>query len=190
MKGKFTLIWASMLKSSVWLTMSKETRLVWVAMLLMKEADGVVRSGVPGIAHDAVLSPEEVRKALKELSLPDKDTNTQEHEGRRIKRVAEGWLILNHEKYRTSADIQEKWRRQKADQRARKEALEPDDGPSDPGIQESFENLKQAESAGFGKPLTNKTKEEMAEIQEDWAAKRKAESDEHLKYAEKLRSGE
>lgn len=112
-------MWARMLESSVWLTTSKETRLAWVTMLLMKDADGVVRSGVPGIAHAAVLTIEETERAVKELSAPDKYTNTQEHEGRRIKRVADGWLVLNHEKYRTSADLRAKWRQQKANQRAR-----------------------------------------------------------------------
>ncbi len=118
------MMWASMLKSSVWLTTSKETKLVWVTLLLMKDADGIVRSGIPGIAHEAVLTIPEVENALKELSGPDKYTNTQEHEGRRVKRVSGGWLILNHEKYRTSADMQAKWRQQKANQRARAAEME------------------------------------------------------------------
>jgi len=116
------MMWQHMLESSVWLTTSKETRIVWVTMLLMKGADGVVRAMAPGIAHRAVVSLEECRKALKILSEPDTDTLTQEHEGRRIKRVAEGWLVLNHEKYRTSEDLKEKWRRQKAEQRMRKKS--------------------------------------------------------------------
>lgn len=117
----FTLMWQSLLDSSVWLSGTKEERLVWVTMLLLKDADGVVRNGIPGIAHRAVVDVEECRKAINKLSAPDEDTFTQEHQGRRIKRVADGWLILNHEKYRTSEDIRAKWRKQKADQRARKD---------------------------------------------------------------------
>jgi hypothetical protein len=172
-------MWASMLKSSVWLTTSKETKLVWVTMLLMKDADGIVRSGVPGIAHEAVLTIPEVEKALKELSGPDKYTQTQAHEGRRIKRVSEGWFILNHEKYRTSADIQAKWRRQKANQRAKEK-----NEPMEAGVQESLDDLSAANPKQTSK---RKTKEELADIQEAWSAKKAAESVEHAKIAEGLR---
>ncbi len=123
MATAFTMMWQSLLDSSVWLGTSKETRLVWVTMLLMKDADGVVRSGVPGIAHRAVVSVEECRKAIKQLSEPDPDTMTQANQGRRIKKVEAGWLILNHEKYRTSEDIRAKWRRQKKNQRAKNSGL-------------------------------------------------------------------
>lgn len=154
---------------------------MWVTMLLMKDADGVVRSGVPGIAHEAVLTIPEVEKALKELSGPDKYTQTQEHEGRRIKRVPEGWYILNHEKYRTSADIRAKWRGQKANQRAREKGVQVDD----PEVQKSLDNLSEAmKRTGKPKPKTN---DELAEIQESWAAKKAAESVEHAKIAEGLR---
>lgn len=117
----FTLFHAKMLESSVWLKHSKETRLVWVTMLIMKDADGVVRAPDIGIAYRARVTPEECKKALKELSSPDEDTMTQEHEGRRVIRVDDGWLILNHEKYRRGTTIQrEKWREQKARQRSKK----------------------------------------------------------------------
>lgn len=119
------MMWNKMLDSSVWRQKSKETRLVWVTMLLMKDADGVVRAGLPGIMDRARVSRAECEKALKELSDPDEDTLTQEQEGRRIERVSDGWKIINHEKYRTSKDMQEKWRLQKAAQRARELA---DDG--------------------------------------------------------------
>ena len=117
-------MWGKMLDSSVWRQKSKGTRLVWVTMLMMKDAEGIVRAGVPGITDRARVSRKECEKALKELSEPDEDTMTQENEGRRIEKVAEGWKVLNHEKYRTSEDIREKWRRQKANQRANEAAKE------------------------------------------------------------------
>jgi len=149
-------------------------------MLLLKDADGIVRAGVPGIAHDAVLTIPEVEKALKELSGPDKYTQTQAHEGRRIKRVPEGWYILNHEKYRTSKDIQAKWRRQKANQRAKEKGE-----PIDPEVQQSLDNLESAKpKSEREKPKTN---EQLAEIQESWAANKFAEGEQHAKIAEELR---
>ena len=175
----FTLMWASMLKSSVWLTTSKETKIVWMTMLLLKDADGIVRAGVPGIAHDAVLTIPEVEKALKELSSPDKYTKTQANEGRRIKRVAEGWYILNHEKYRTSADVQAKWRRQKANQRAGKKGE-----PIDAEVRKSIENLEAAMPKATKKKKTN---EELADIQDEWSARKAAESEQHAKIADELR---
>lgn len=172
-------MWASMLKSSVWLTTSKETKIVWMTMLLLKDADGIVRAGVPGIAHDAVLTIPEVEKALKELSSPDKYTKTQANEGRRIKRVAEGWYILNHEKYRTSSDLQAKWRRQKANQRAREKGE-----PADPEVEQSIANLEAAMPKATKKKKTN---EELADIQDEWSARKAAESEQHAKIADELR---
>jgi len=168
-----------MLDSSVWRQKSKETRLVWVTMLMMKDADGIVRAGVPGITDRARVSRSECETALKELSEPDEDTMTQAYDGRRIKRVPEGWYILNHEKYRTSADLKAKWRLQKANQRAREK-----NEPIEPAVQESIDNLEAAMPKASGKAKTN---EQLAEIQESWAAKKAAEGEQHLKIAEELR---
>ncbi len=142
----FTLVWHQLLDSSVWLASSKETRLVWVTLLLMKDAEGVVRASVPGIAHRAVVSLEECRRALKQLSEADPDTLTQEHQGRRIKRVENGWLILNHEKYRTSENMRDKWRRQKAAQRARKGVgVSPKYKAEEAAYEKAFERGDEAE---------------------------------------------
>lgn len=118
----FALLWAKMLDSSVW-QLSKETRLVWITLLCMKDADGVVRGAITGIAHRARVSEEECRKAFEELSSPDPDSQTETDDGRRIKRVPEGWEILNHDKYRFSSEAKrEVWREQQAKWRAKQKA--------------------------------------------------------------------
>ena len=169
-----------MLDSSVWRQKSKETRLVWVTMLMMKDADGIVRAGIPGITDRARVSRSECETALKELSEPDEDTMTQEYDGRRIKKVSEGWLVLNHEKYRTSADLKAKWRQQKANQRAREKGE-----PADPEVEQSIKNLEAAMPKASRKAKTN---EEQAQMQEAWANNKAAESRQHAKIAKELRS--
>ena len=84
--------------SSIWMT-SKETKILWITMLAMKDRDGFV-TGVPSaLARTAGLTPEECNKALLELSSPDPESSSPEHEGRRIKAIPGGWLVLNHSKY-------------------------------------------------------------------------------------------
>ncbi len=69
-------------------------------MLAMAGKNSVVESSVPGLADFARISIEECRISLAKLMAPDPDSRTKEHEGRRIKEVEGGWLILNHSKYR------------------------------------------------------------------------------------------
>lgn len=115
----FTLLWHSILRSSLWIKGSKETRLVWITLLAMKDADGVVTSSMIGLADIAKLTVEECREAVKELSSPDPDDTSKVDEGRRIREVRGGWQIINHEYYRFTTEAKrEFWRQQKAEQRA------------------------------------------------------------------------
>jgi hypothetical protein len=117
---------------------------VFLTMLPMKDRDHVVRFSAYNIARMARKTEEEVLEALKILSSPDKRRlEPQEHEGRRIQKVDDGWLILNGSKYQNL--MMEIFRRAKnADQmraaRARKHAgTEPSSTlpgaakPGDPG---------------------------------------------------------
>ena len=95
----FTKLFASIVSSSIWRS-SKETKIVWVTMLAMADKEGEVWASVGGLADMARITKEECRKALDELLLPDDDSRTTEHEGRRIERVDGGWRVLNYVKYR------------------------------------------------------------------------------------------
>jgi len=115
----FTLLWSKILDSSIWMT-DKETRIVWITMLAMKDAEGIVRAAPAALAHRARVSESECAAALRVLLSPDKESFTPDNEGRRIKEIAGGWLILNHELYRFSTEAKrEFWKQQKADQRRR-----------------------------------------------------------------------
>lgn len=92
-------LFGTILDSTIW-SESKETKLLWITMLAMCGREGIVEASIPGLAERSRLTLEETEEALKRLESPDKYSRTKEHEGRRIKTVDGGWLILNHAKYR------------------------------------------------------------------------------------------
>lgn len=113
----YAKLFASLLVSSVW-GEPDQTRLVWITLLLMKDADGFVKASVGGLARVARVSEPETRIALQKFMDPDPDSTTPDHEGRRIERVPGGWFILNHEIYRDLENPIEK--REKATERQRR----------------------------------------------------------------------
>lgn len=102
----YTKLFSSILDSTVWQE-SKETRLVWVTMLVMKNRNQIVEASVPGLAKRAGVAISEAEMALERLKEADPYSRTQEHEGRRIKDVDGGWLVLNGEKYRDKMSADE-----------------------------------------------------------------------------------
>lgn len=80
-------------------------RVVWITMLAMSDAAGRVDGSVPGLADLSRVSVEECQTALKCLSDPDFFSRTKEHEGRRIKEIDGGWIILNYLKYREATPM-------------------------------------------------------------------------------------
>lgn len=96
----WTPLYSSILNSTVW-SESKEVRLLWITMLAMKDKDGFVESSLVGLAKQAGLTFDETKVAILVLESPDeKSTSMQEFEGRRVKQVEGGWMVLNHFKYR------------------------------------------------------------------------------------------
>ena len=119
--NSFALVWGKLIHSSIWVKESKETRLVWITMLVMKDHAGQVHSSVVGLADAAKVSVEECRMALEVLLSPDLDDTSGVEEGRRIRVIPGGWEVINHDLYRFSTDSKrEFWRQQKAEYRARK----------------------------------------------------------------------
>jgi hypothetical protein len=93
----------SSIRSSSLLTEPIETRWLFVFMLSQADRIGFVTGSLPGLAHQANLPVETTRKALEALMAPDTESRTKEQEGRRVKKVDDGWLILNYRKYRGNA---------------------------------------------------------------------------------------
>lgn len=115
----FALLWGKILDSSIWVKESKETRLVWITMLAMKNADGMIFASVIGLADRAKVSADECRAALQIFISPDPDDTSKIEDGRRIREIQGGWQIVNHDLYRFSTEAKrEFWRQQKAEQRA------------------------------------------------------------------------
>lgn len=90
---------STIVTSSLW-SESKETRLLFVTMLALKNKYGVVAASLPGLARIANLTIPETELALEVLSAPDPHSRTPDFEGRRIEKIEEGWNVLNHEKYK------------------------------------------------------------------------------------------
>ena len=96
----WTPLWSKIVDSSIW-SEPDTVRIVFVTMLAKKDSDHVVRGSAFNIARWSNKTEDEVIKALKVLSSPDRTrVEKQPYEGRRIEKVADGWLMLNGEEYR------------------------------------------------------------------------------------------
>lgn len=89
---------ADIVESSLW-DEDDSTIKIFMTMLAKKGPDHIIRKNTYQIAFWARKTEEEVKRALRILSEPDKRRMDQEFEGRRIRKVADGWLILNGAKY-------------------------------------------------------------------------------------------
>lgn len=95
----WTPLFSTIIDSSVWRT-SKETRLVWITLLAKKNRDGFVRAALWALARDAGVTEDECRDAIRVLESPDPESHCCQDEGRRIRPVDGGWVVLNHHLYR------------------------------------------------------------------------------------------
>lgn len=78
-----------------------EVRVLFMTMLALKEYDHVVRLPFRRLCKKSNMEPEKVKMALDILMAPDKRSiDVQPEEGRRVKPVEDGWLIVNGEYYR------------------------------------------------------------------------------------------
>ena len=139
----FALLWGKILRSSIWVKESKGTRLVWIAMLAMKDSEGRIQASVVGLADAAKVSVNECKEALRVLLSPDPDDTSKVEQGRRIRVIPGGWQIVNHDLYRFSTEAKrEFWRQQKQEQR-KKIKRKPDKPLS--GEQVTLDKLKRGE---------------------------------------------
>lgn len=124
----YTKLHHSMLHSTVWLE-PDNVRLVWITMLLMSDANGEVAASVPGLAAAARVSVEACEEALERLSGPDPHSRTAANEGRRIEKIDGGWELLNYERYRQAASVDDHRTKAAERQRRRRDRLKKS-GPS------------------------------------------------------------
>ncbi len=91
-------LFSSVVESSLW-DEPLHVRVVFLTMMALKDADHVVRKNEYQLRRAANVEEAQVLEALKILGKPDRKRPDQEHEGRRIQKVEEGWLIINGDKY-------------------------------------------------------------------------------------------
>lgn len=92
----FTKLFSRIVASSIW-NESKDTKIVWVTILAMKNQDHIVDCSLGGLAVLARVSLEECEKAVAVLEAPDPDDSSGVEQGRRIKKIQGGWLVVNGE---------------------------------------------------------------------------------------------
>jgi hypothetical protein len=106
----FTKLDSEILTSTIW-SESAATKVVWITILAMMDRRSEVHGSVPGLARIAGVETEECRQALQAFMLPDKDSRSKEHEGRRLREIDGGWLVLNGDKYR--AKYSREWKKER-----------------------------------------------------------------------------
>jgi hypothetical protein len=95
----FSKLAQSILLSSVWQE-SAEVRCLWVALLCLCNGAGYVGASVPGLAHAANISLDECKRGLEKFCSPDEFSRDPSNEGRRLRRVVGGFVVVNYLRYR------------------------------------------------------------------------------------------
>lgn len=125
-------LWSGIVESSIWSEPDYVCK-IFVTMLAVKDSDHVVRCSAYQLARKAHKTETEVLEALKILSAPDsKRLEKQPFDGRRIKPVEDGWLVINGDKYREKVREEmrkARLRRAQAAWRARQSGKTPTNQP-------------------------------------------------------------
>ena len=108
MSETYTKLSSGLTESSVWTMEDSDTRIVWITLLSMTDADGFVRASIPGLAQRAVVSLEKTEHALSRFLAVDKYSRTPDNDGRRLEAIEGGWVVLNHALYRSRRDIEDR----------------------------------------------------------------------------------
>ncbi len=143
--ASFTKLFSSITESTLWCEPDR-TRLVWICMLAMADAQGRVWASIPGLASRARVPVEDCQAAIDCFLSPDRYSRTKDYEGRRVEAIEGGWRLLNYTKYRERRDaeaVKERKRKWAAAHRAKDKKTvtinagsvtinqEPDDQPVD-----------------------------------------------------------
>lgn len=140
MSDTYTKLFSSITESTVW-GESYATRIVWVTLLAMADAQGDVHASIPGLARRGNVTVPEVEDALLSFLSPDAYSRTKDEDGRRIEEIDGGWHLINHGKYSAVRSAEErreykrKWDREnRSSGHARTKAVrqESDSSPTRP----------------------------------------------------------
>lgn len=131
----YTKLFSSITDSTIWQA-PDATRLVWITMLAIADQNGYVGASVPGLASRARVSLEDCIKALDLFRAPDEWSRTKDNDGKRIAEADGGWVLLNHAKYRATADAETRKERSRV-------------------AMANLRNERKTTSKNVNKPLTN-----------------------------------
>jgi hypothetical protein len=95
MADGYTKLFSDIVDSSIW-DENAEVCKVWVTLLALSNADGLVRGSVGWLASKARVSVRSCALALEKFAAPDPKSRTPDNDGRRIEVLEDGWLILNY----------------------------------------------------------------------------------------------
>jgi hypothetical protein len=157
----YTKLFSTLLDSTVWVQEDKETRLVWITLLVKKDRSQTVKASVPGLAKAAGVSIEECQRALERLGKPDEFSQSKEEDGRRIREVEGGWFIVNGAKYRDamSADDRREYQRQKQAEYRRRKWANKQDGVkagAQQAIKEGLDDFRLQKAPVVAQPIVHK----------------------------------
>ena len=90
----FTKLLPRIVRSTIWFEEDHMLR-VWIAFLALVNKNGMVSGSATGMAHTARVTLDQFLEAELKFQSPDPHSTTKDNEGRRIKKVDGGWIILN-----------------------------------------------------------------------------------------------
>lgn len=124
-------LWSGLVDSSIWEEEDHVFR-VFMAMMSLKDANHVVSMDGYRLSKRIHMDLVKVEDALRVLSQPDIRRPGQEHEGRRIRKVEDGWGIINGEYYRQLVREEMKRLRNRRAQQAHRERMRQKQGRTQP----------------------------------------------------------
>lgn len=95
----YTKLFSTLVTSTIW-QQPNDCRVLWITLLALKDGDDICRATIPYLAQACNLTLQQTETYLEHFQQPDPYSRSQEFEGRRIKKVEEGWFILNGGYYR------------------------------------------------------------------------------------------
>ncbi len=122
MRLQYTPIFRAIVTTRLW-TQPHHVVRVWLWMSVVADPEGYLPADVAGVAIGANVSPQEARDALAFLEAPDPDADPEDaSEGRLVRRVRGGFLVIAHEGSRELAQYENHKARNRKSMRAKRAA--------------------------------------------------------------------
>lgn len=129
-------LWSGIVDSSLWEEDGDVVK-VFMTILATKDADHICRMDAYRIGRKCNIDELKILDILKLLASPDKRRKIkQEFEGRRIKAVEDGWMVLNGAKYRQMVQDEmrkRRWAKAQANVRLKKKSTKKGPSPGERG---------------------------------------------------------